>query len=327
MSLSGKVCIVTGATRGLGKGIAIQLGENGATVYVTGRTLHPKEDSDIWGSLRETVEAVEARGGVCIPVQCDHSRDEDVEKLFDQVHREQGGRLDVLVNNAFSAARVLNESIEKPFWEHSLSIWDTVNNVGLRNHYICTALAAKMMVARQQGLIVNVSSPAALKYVVNVAYGVGKEAVDRLAVDCGTELRKHNVACLSIWTGGVHTENLEQLLEKRKTDPEIMANESESDRLIFEYWMKGESPQYIGKCIVHLAQDRNVMKKSASVHISMDLGAEYGFVDIDGRKPKHLRQVNTVVSLSPRWKGLASWIPDFVKIPKWVIHMAGNKFY
>ena len=327
MALSGKVCIVTGATRGLGKGIAIQLGANGAIVYITGRTLEPRDDSEIGGSLRETVEAVEARGGVCIPVQCDHSKDEDVEMLFDQVSREQNGRLDVLVNNAFSAANVLNQNMGKKFWEQSLSMWDTVNNVGLRNHFICTTLAARMMVARQKGLIVNVSSGAALKYIVNVVYGVGKEAVDRLAVDCGIELRDQNVACLSLWTGGVHTENLEYLIETRRKNPDIIANETENDRLAFDYWINGETPQYIGKCVVHLAQDPNIMRKAASVHISMDLGAEYGFVDVDGRKPKHLRQVNTIVSLSPRWKWLARWIPDFVKIPKCVIHMAGNKFY
>ena len=322
MALAGKICVVTGATRGLGKGIALQLGESGATVYITGRTLERQKGDGVGGSLVETAEVIEARGGVCIPVQCDHSNDEDVQRLFDQVSREQDGRLDVLVNNAFSAVNALAESSGKKFWELPLSMWDTVNKVGLRNHYICTALAAKLMVPRKQGLIVNVSSAGGLKYLFGVPYGVGKEAVDRMAVDCGIELRKHNVACLSLWTGGVHTETIDKLAKEKQND-----TRSEREEIHLKYMLEGESTEYIGKCVAYLAADPDIMKKTASVHISMDLGAEYGFGDVDGRKPLHIRQVNTLISFSPKWKWLARWIPDFVKIPKWIIHQAGNKFY
>ena len=322
MALAGKVCVVTGATRGLGKGIALQLGENGATVYITGRTLESQKGTGMEGSLLETASAVEARGGTCIPVQCDHSKDEEVERLFDKINREQEGRLDVLVNNAYSAVHALSEAAGKKFWELPTSMWDTVNGVGLRNHYICSTLAARLMVPRKSGLIVNVSSGGGLAYMFGVAYGVGKEAVDRMAVDCGTELRKHNVACLSLWTGGVYTENIEKILESKKNEPR-----NEKEEVMINYMRTGETTEYIGKCVAFLAQDPNIMKKTASVHISMDLGAEYGFVDVDGRKPLHLRQVNTLVSFSPRWRWMAGWIPDFVKIPKWMIHLSGNKFY
>ena len=326
MSLAGKICVVTGATRGLGKGIALQLGEHGATVYITGRTLDSQKGSDAGGSLRETAEAIAGRGGVCIPVQCDHSKDEEVQRLFDQISREQEGRLDVLVNNAYSAVQALTIASGKKFWEQPVSMWDTVNNVGLRNHYICTTLAAKLMVPRKQGLIVNVSSAGGLFYMIHVAYGVGKEAVDRMAVDCGIEMKKHNVACLSLWTGGVHTEMIDKMIKDRtKEAPDKPINEREET--MAKYFLQGESTEYIGKCVVNLAKDPNIMKKTASVHISMDLGAEYGFVDIDGRRPMHIRQVNTLVWFSPKWRWLSRWIPDFVKIPKWVMHLSGNKFY
>ncbi|KAJ8303067.1 hypothetical protein KUTeg_019463, partial [Tegillarca granosa] len=184
--LAGKVCIVTGATRGIGKGIALQLGEAGATI--------------------------ENRGGTCIPVQCDHSKDEDIQKLFEKVKKEQNGQLDVLVNNAFAAVNTLAKYMGTPFWEQPWSIWDTMNNVGLRNHYMCAVEAAKLMVPNKRGLIINVSSRGGLRYVFNVCYGVGKEACDRMAADCAVELKEHNVTFVSLWPDAVKTENMKHLL-------------------------------------------------------------------------------------------------------------------
>ncbi|KAK3085542.1 hypothetical protein FSP39_005011 [Pinctada imbricata] len=211
MSLAGKVCLVTGGTRGIGKGVALQLGEAGATVYVTGRTLTPKAGS-VGGSLTDTEREIAERGGRCIPVQCDHSKDEEIEKLFEKINKEQSGQLDILVNNAYAAFRVGEDVEKKSFWEEPVSAWDSVNNVGLRNHYLCTVYAARMMVPRKRGLIVNISSIGGLRYLGDVPYCVGKEALDRMAVDCGHELIKHNVACLSLWPGVVKTENMLHLL-------------------------------------------------------------------------------------------------------------------
>lgn len=177
MSLSGSVCIVTGASRGIGRGIALQLGEAGATVYITGRKLTDSQGDSTTGTLTATASEVESRGGKCIPVQCDHSKDEEIAALFEKVKTEQNGRLDILVNNAYAAVQAISEYMGKPFWEQPLSMWDTVNNVGLRNHYMCTVYAAKMMVPRKSGLIVNISSAGGLAYLFNVAYGIGKEAV------------------------------------------------------------------------------------------------------------------------------------------------------
>ncbi|KAJ8302552.1 hypothetical protein KUTeg_018948, partial [Tegillarca granosa] len=193
--LAGKVCIVTGATRGIGKGIALQLGEAGATVYITGRTLTAKPNDPVGGSLKDTAKEIENRGGTCIPVQCDHSKDGDIQKLFDTVKREQNGQLDVLVNNAYAAVNAIAENMGKPFWEQPASMWDTVNNVGLRNHYMCSVEAAKLMVPRKKGLI-----------------------CDRMAADCAFELKKHNVTFISLWPGAVRTENLVHLLDTMGSD-------------------------------------------------------------------------------------------------------------
>ncbi|HEY9596594.1 MAG TPA: SDR family NAD(P)-dependent oxidoreductase, partial [Cyanophyceae cyanobacterium] len=157
-NLEGKITLVTGATRGLGKGIAIGLGEAGATVYITGRRLDSSESSNsISGSLRETQSAVEEAGGVCIPVQVDHTDDEQVRLLFERIQDEQG-QLDLLVNNAYSGVQALRDAYGKSFWECEPSFWDACNNVGLRSHYVASVFAARMMTQHRQGLICTISS-------------------------------------------------------------------------------------------------------------------------------------------------------------------------
>ncbi|XP_077865652.1 dehydrogenase/reductase SDR family member 1-like [Saccoglossus kowalevskii] len=191
--LLGKVCVVTGASRGIGKGIALQLGEAGATVYITGRTFTPN-DTPLPGSLQETAKQVEERGGTCIPVKCDHTDDKQVEELFDKVKKEQNGRLDLLVNNAYSGVQCLLYFV--------------------RGHYVASVFAARMMVPAKQGLIINISSQGGLMYFFNVAYGVGKAGVDRMARDCAHELREHNVAAVSVHPGAVKTEMFKDMLTR-----------------------------------------------------------------------------------------------------------------
>ncbi|KAK3587661.1 hypothetical protein CHS0354_042445 [Potamilus streckersoni] len=325
-SLAGKVCLVTGATRGIGRGIALQLGENGAIVYITGRTLEaPKEPG---GSLKETAREIELRGGRCIPVQCNHANDDEIKQLFELINREQSGQLDILVNNAYSAVYAVFNNIGKQFWEQPLSMWDDVNNVGLRNHYLCTVYAAKMMVPRKSGLIVNVSSAGGLRYMFNVCYGIGKEACDRMAADCGLELRKHNVAFVSLWPGAVRTENTTHIfaiadLSNLKISGPI--TDIERAKQLFE---NGESTEFSGKCIVGLATDPNVMKKSGKILLTCDLGEEYGFLDKDDRKPFHMRQLNYIIPLLyPKLQFVASWLPNFLRVPTWIMAKAGNKMY
>lgn len=176
------MALVTGATRGLGKGIAIGLGEAGAIVYITGRRLDNNSTSgnDVSGSLNETKIAVEEAGGICIPVQVDHSNDEQVRLLFERIQNEQNGQLDLLVNNAYAGVQALTNAQGKPFWENEPSLWDACNNVGLRSHYIASVYAAQMMSKRQQGLICTISSWGGMAYLFGAAYGAGKAGCDRL---------------------------------------------------------------------------------------------------------------------------------------------------
>ncbi|KAF8561419.1 hypothetical protein P879_06451 [Paragonimus westermani] len=179
------VCVVTGATRGIGRGIALGLGELGATVYITGRTDKPTEGK-VGGSLEETATEIKIRGGKAIPVLVDHTDEKQVTGLFEQIRREQRGRLDVLVNNVYAAVPFLCSSGDKAYYEIDGytpgEVWDVINNAGLRNHYICSTLATRLMLDyRKQaegvsnpGLIVNVSSIGARRYLFNTAYGAGK---------------------------------------------------------------------------------------------------------------------------------------------------------
>ncbi|OWF41830.1 Dehydrogenase/reductase SDR family member 1 [Mizuhopecten yessoensis] len=315
--LAGKVCIVTGATRGIGKGIALQLGEAGATVYITGRTLVAAKDN-IAGSLTETAKQIEERGGKCIPVQCDHTKDEEIQQLFDKVKSEQEGQLDILVNNAYNAVKAIFDNLKVPFWELPKDMWDTVNNVGLRNHYLCTVHAAKMMVPRRQGLIVNVSSVGGLTYLFNVPYGIGKEACDRMAADCAVELKKHNIAMISLWPGAVRTERINFFLEQGSTK-----SGGDDMKSVFE---EGETIEYSGKAVVGLASDPNIMKKTGKIQLSADLGYEYGFKDIDGREKVSMRNLKQILMLSPNTQWIGRLTPGFIYIPKWIMSLAGNKF-
>ncbi|KAK3085629.1 hypothetical protein FSP39_006436 [Pinctada imbricata] len=278
MSLKGVVCLVTGATRGIGKGIALQLGQEGATVYITGRTLEARDGDPVGGSLKETAAEIESRGGKCIPVQCNHAKDEDVDKVFEKIKSEQSGRIDILVNNAYAAVSAISDNMGKPFWEQPIDVWDTVNNVGLRNHYRCSVHAAQMMVPRKHGLIVNISSFGGLRYLFNVAYGIGKEGCDRMAADCAFELRKHNVAFVSLWPGPVQTEKIMYLLNNDSFDAHVPGN-ARSAKDIFA---NGETTEYAGKAIANLYQDPKLMNKSGRILLTADLGSEYGFTDVNG---------------------------------------------
>lgn len=323
--MAGKVCIVTGATRGIGKGIALQLGQAGATVYITGRTLKTVKDDPVGGSLEDTAQEIEKRGGKCIPIQCDHSNDSEVEQLFDRVSREQDGRLDVLVNNAYSAVKAIGDNIGTPFWEQSTTMWDTVNNVGLRNHYLCAVHAAKLMTVKKSGLIVNISSPGGLRYLFNVPYGIGKEAMDRMAADCAFELRKTNVAFVSLWPGLVQTETLTYLVKSKQFDMKKSVPDNMPKVDTSMVINNGETIEYPGKAVVALATDPKIMKKSGKVLMTADLGYEYGFKDINGKDPFNLRQVNKIMELNGKTRWLANFVPDFIYIPRWMMSLAGNK--
>ncbi|XP_031572479.1 dehydrogenase/reductase SDR family member 1-like [Actinia tenebrosa] len=304
-SLVGRVCLVTGASRGIGRGIALMLAKAGATVYITGRKVE---------TLQEVASEVESGSGKCIPVECDHSNDNDVENVFDQIKLDQNGHLDVLVNNAYKGVQSIMDNVEKPFYEQPLEMWDEINNVGLRSNYVAAYYAAKMMVPNKQGLIVNISSFGGLSYLFNIPYGVGKAANDRMMADMAIELKKSNIAAISLWPGAVKTETITAILQSDKPGSEKM----------IQVFKDGEDVTYAGKAVAWLAADPNVMKKSGRVLIVAELAKEYGFTDVGGAQHLSFRQVK---QLAQHYYPSMAWlVPEFLYIPFWFIGATTHRF-
>jgi dehydrogenase/reductase SDR family protein 1 len=264
-ALSGQVAIVTGASRGVGKGCAIELGAAGATVYVTGRTLAAGRAS-LPGTIADTARAVDEAGGRGVAVRCDHRDDEAVKALFARVEAD-AGRLDVLVNNAFAIPPELTSG--RKFWEVPLSNWDDMIDVGTRSAWVASALAAPLMIRARRGLIANISSSGAAKYAWHVCYGVGKCALDRLTADTAHELAPHGVSVVSLWPGLVLTERVQ----------------ASRDRLPGLAKVRGESQRFTGRAVAALAADPEVARHSGRALASRDLAVLYGFTDLDGSLP------------------------------------------
>lgn len=309
--MKGQVCVVTGASRGIGRGIALQLCQAGATVYITGRHLD---------TLQTTAQEAQSLGGRCVPVVCDSSKESEVKSLFEQVNREQHGRLDVLVNNAYAGVQAILNSHSKPFWEFPASIWDDINNVGLRGHYLCSVYGARMMVPAGRGLIVIISSPGGLRYMFNVPYGVGKAACDRLAADCAHELRCHGVSYVSLWPGLVQTELLKEFMSKEEQPEDPVFKQFKLN------FASTESTEMSGKCVVALATDPNILSLSGKVLPSCDLARRYGLQDIDGRPVQDYFSLGSVLSHVSNLRWLASYLPGFLRVPKWIITLYTSKF-
>jgi dehydrogenase/reductase SDR family member 1 len=272
-SLVGKVALVTGASRGVGKGIALGLGEAGATVYITGRTVEEGQAAvDLPGTIQQTAEEVTQLGGRGVVLRCDHRNDAEVEAVFQHIRTEQN-RLDILVNNVWGGYEHFNNGTEfwkeKGFWTIPLSRWDAMFQSGIRAHYVASVLAAPTMIAQRSGLIVNISAFAAQRDDRGVAYGVAKAASDRMAACMAHELREHNVAAISLYPGLVRTEGV------------LKAGD-------FFDLSNSESPQFIGRAVAGLANDPTLMEKSGKVFVAAALALEYGFTDIDGKQPRPL---------------------------------------
>jgi NAD(P)-dependent dehydrogenase (short-subunit alcohol dehydrogenase family) len=206
--LDGKICLVTGASRGVGRGIAVGLGEAGATVYVTGRTTSGGRNG-LAGTVVESAEEVTRAGGRGVAIVCDHTDDAQTRAVIDQIQRDQQ-RFDVLVNNAWAGYEFFNDGTrfweERGFWTAPVSRWDLSFAAGVRAHYVTSVLAAPIMVAQRSGLIVNISSLAAHQVNSGVAYCTAKSADDKMAACMAHELRPHNVAAVSLYPGLVRTE-------------------------------------------------------------------------------------------------------------------------
>jgi len=304
------VALVTGATRGLGKGIAIGLGEAGATVYITGRRLNQNSSDDIAGSLSETQAAVEQAGGVCIPVQLDHSDDEQVRLLFERIQDEQQGKLDLLVNNVYAGVQALKDAQGRPFWECEPSLWDACNNVGLRSHYIASVFATRMMAQQKQGLICNISSWGGLSYIFGAAYGAGKSGCDRLTSDMAVELKPYNITALSIWPGIVGTE-LFSTLATEMAQQEIT---NPTNSVISERY-NWETPLLTGRVIAQLATEANIIRRTGHVQVVAELAQQYGIVDQDGNLPASLRSLRFLIPAAIPSLRKNPWLIPDIKVP------------
>ena len=259
--LQGKVALVTGASRGGGKGIALVLGEEGATVYVTGRSVRGEPTTlDRPGTIDDTADEIAARGGVGIPVRCDHADDAQVESLFERIRADHGG-LDVLVNNAWSGYE-LPLYYETPFWEMEWRHWDLMFEGGLRATMLASFLAAPMLIEAGRGLIVNITWVLDRPHGVTF-YEVVKNATNKLTEQMADDLRPHGVACVAVSPGWMR-------LERMNLTPEQAA--------------QTESPEFPGRAIAALAADSNVLAKSGGVYTTPELAREYGFTDVDGKQ-------------------------------------------
>jgi NAD(P)-dependent dehydrogenase (short-subunit alcohol dehydrogenase family) len=275
------VAVVTGASRGAGRGIAIALGGHGCTVYVTGRS-EKAGDATMPGTIHETAAAVTAAGGKGVAVRVDHADDAQVATLFAQVEREQG-RIDILVNNAAAIYDELNTPGN--FWEKPLKLGDIID-VGLRSSYVASWYAAPMMVAQRSGLIMFTSASGAVHYVFGAAYGAQKAGQDKMAYDMAVDFKEFNVAAISVWMGAVLTDRLQAVVA---SDPEK-----------FGYLLEMcETAEFTGHVVWALFNDPKLMEISGQTVIGAEMAVKYGFKDEGGRQPPSFRDTHKVVPHVP----------------------------
>jgi NAD(P)-dependent dehydrogenase (short-subunit alcohol dehydrogenase family) len=284
--LQGKVAVVAGASRGAGRGIALALGDAGATVYVTGRTTRsgPKPRDGAAGTVDDTAEEVTKRGGLGIPVQADYTVEADVARVFDRV-REEHGRVDILANAVWGGADSFSSVDEwmaiwgKPFWDQPSGQWQGMMTAGAYAYFLAGYYASKLMAAAGRGLIVGITDG-----VVDPAktqdYGGGQliwdlahQCINRLMFDMSVEGKPHKIAVITLMPGFMRTERV------------MMAMKTEEMKKMFRF-DKSESTEYVGRAVAALAADPNVMDKTGRIHFVADLADEYGFTDVDGTRPK-----------------------------------------
>jgi NAD(P)-dependent dehydrogenase (short-subunit alcohol dehydrogenase family) len=274
--LPAPIAVVTGASRGAGRGIAIALGSHGCTVYVTGRS-QKAGDASLPGTIYETAAAVDAVGGKGIAVRVDHGDDEQVRSLFRQVREEHGG-LDILVNNACA----LHDQLTAPgaFWEKPLEIVDMLH-VGLRSGYVATYYAAPLMLPRRGGLVVFTSASGAVHYVYGPAYGAHKAGMDKFAADMAVDFKDHRIAAISIWMGALLTDRLRAVIA---SDPRKYGHLEHS----------AETPEFTGHVIWSLYNDPKLLEMSGQTVIGAEMALKYGIKDSGGRQPRSYRETHKV---------------------------------
>lgn len=289
MSMQGKHVVVTGATRGIGRGIAVAFGEERANVYITGRT-EPL--------LKEVASEINALGGTCHYFVTDHSSDNDVKELFSSLQEilvEKGVGLDILVNNCYAAVSFIIDSAGIPFWKKDVKnpnipsltsdpgqVWDLVNGVGLRNHYVCSVHALRLMEPRGTGIIVNITSWGGMISLFDPAYSIGKEAVDRLSAEVSFESSKIGVKSIALCPGYVSTEALMSLAEATKKGESSMP-----------VW-NAETPLYVGRVCAQLVGEKGnklIQQMNGKVVMASEAGNLLNVSDERGFRPTSFRSI------------------------------------
>jgi NAD(P)-dependent dehydrogenase (short-subunit alcohol dehydrogenase family) len=258
-NLSGRAAVITGASQGIGRGIALALGDAAATVYLTGRSR---------SALDAVAADVRERGGRAVAVVCDHTHDSQVEALFARVRDEQPG-LDLLVNNVWGGYEAHPAGVGfQRFWELGLEDWDAMFVRGVRPHLAASRLGAPLMIARACGLIVNTVAWSQGKYLLQLYYDLAKHAAARMAYGMALELKPHGVAVVAVAPGFARTERVMAAHDAHPFD------------------LSGtESPEYTGRGVVHLVADPGLMSRTGQIFTAGQLAREYGFTDVDGRQP------------------------------------------
>ncbi len=259
-TLTGKIAVVTGASRGIGKGIAIALGEQGATVYVTGRSTGDGERT-----IDTTARLVTEAGGEGRAIQCDHGDDSQIEALFKKIG-EEVDHIDILVNNVYK--------IPNPpawgggYWDHPIQVWDDQVGIGLRAHYVASWHAAKLMFASDSAAMINISSPGGQSYHFSSSYGAGKAGLDRLTADMAVELQPKNIPAIVIYPGSVATEFIQDAAQEREMD-----------------LSQSQTPLLVGRSVAALLTADNLMERTGTIQWVEDLVDEFDLYDENGSRP------------------------------------------
>ena len=275
--LHGHIALVAGGTRGGGRGIAVELGAAGATVYVTGRSSRAgASDMQRPETIDDTAERVTAAGGTGIAVRCDHSDPRQVHDLVDRIDREQGGRLDLLVNAVWGGDP--HTDWDHPLWEQDLDTGLRLLRQAVETHVITSRHALPLLVRRGRGLVVEVTDGNTARYRGSFFYDLAKSSVIRLAVAQAAELRPHGVAAVALTPGFLRSE---AVLDHFGVTEHNWRDAIASD----PHFAASETPAYLGRAVVALAADPDVLAKSGRALSTAGLHGEYGFTDLDGTQP------------------------------------------
>ena len=298
-TLEGKVAVVAGATRGAGRGIACGLGEAGAVVYCTGRSVRGNLASGEHRpeTIEETAERVSARGGLGIPVQVDHTQEDQVRDLFKRVKKEQG-RLDVLVNAIWGGDGLMSE-YGKRFWNLSLDKWLPLLERSVHAHIITCRHAVPLMLPRKQGLVIQITDGDGLYYRENLVVDLCKIAAMRLAWGMAQELRKKGVTALALTPGFLRSE---AILDYFGVTEENWRDATRQKNPFAESFAESETPLFAGRAVAALASDPNVAAKAGKTLATWNLWKEYGFTDVDGRQPDISPLVEAHVGKMAQWE-------------------------